>query len=56
MNNKNFSINRRKALGAGVVGLAAATISNSAILWLASDDASFVTGEVMKVDGYFLPG
>lgn len=31
MNNKNFSINRRKALGAGVVGLAAATISNSAI-------------------------
>ena len=27
-----------------------------AVLWLASDEASFVTGEVMKVDGYFLPG
>ena len=31
MSNKKFSINRRKAIGAGVVGLAAATISNSAI-------------------------
>lgn len=31
MSNKNFSISRRKALGAGVVGLAAATIGNSAI-------------------------
>ncbi len=31
MSNKKFSISRRKALGAGVVGLAAATISNSAI-------------------------
>ena len=27
-----------------------------AILFLASDDASFVTGEIMKVDGYFLNG
>lgn len=27
-----------------------------AVLRLASDEASFVTGEVMKVDGYFLPG
>ncbi len=31
MNNKNFSITRRKALGAGVVGLAAATVGQSAI-------------------------
>ena len=31
MSNKNFSINRRKAISAGVVGLVAATISNSAI-------------------------
>jgi NAD(P)-dependent dehydrogenase (short-subunit alcohol dehydrogenase family) len=27
-----------------------------AILFLASDDASFVAGEIMKVDGYFLNG
>ena len=31
MNNKIFSITRRKALGAGVVGLAAATVGQSAI-------------------------
>jgi NAD(P)-dependent dehydrogenase (short-subunit alcohol dehydrogenase family) len=27
-----------------------------AVMWLASEEASFVTGEVMKVDGYFLRG
>jgi NAD(P)-dependent dehydrogenase (short-subunit alcohol dehydrogenase family) len=28
----------------------------NAVLWLASDEASFVSGEIMKVDGYFLRG
>ena len=27
-----------------------------AVLWLASEEASFVAGEIMRVDGYFLPG